>query len=43
MNELISALWRDETPYIFGAAIVLVAVLYRFLATGRVTLKHSLL
>ena len=43
MNELIAALWRDETPYILGAAVVLVAVLYRFLATGRVTLKHSLL
>ena len=43
MNELIAALWRDETPYLLGAAIVLVALLFRFLATGRVTLKHSLL
>lgn len=43
MNDMIAALWRDETPYIFGAALFLVAVLYRFLATGRITLKHSLL
>ena len=43
MNELIAALWRDETPYVLGAALLLVAILYRFLATGRVTLKHSLL
>ena len=43
MNEMIAALWRDETPYVFGWALVLVLVLYRFLATGRVTLKHSLL
>ena len=37
MNELIAALWRDETPHLLGAAIVLVALLFRFLATGRVT------
>ena len=43
MNELVAALWRDETPYILGAALLLVAILYRFLAAGRVTLKHSLL
>lgn len=43
MNELVRALWRDETPYILGAAIVLGGLLFRFLAAGRVTLKHSLL
>lgn len=43
MNDLVRALWRDETPYILGAALVLVAVLYRYLAAGRITLKHSLL
>ncbi|MFA7292086.1 MAG: mechanosensitive ion channel family protein [Rhodocyclaceae bacterium] len=43
MNEMIAALWRDETPYVFGFAVFMGAVLYRFLANGRVTLKHTLL
>lgn len=43
MNEMITALWRDETPYVFGFAVFMGAVLYRFLANGRVTLKHTLL
>ena len=43
MNEMIASLWRDETPYVLGAAVLLGALLFRFLATGRVTLKHSLL
>ena len=43
MNEMIAALWRDETPYVLGAAVVMVAVLYRFLASGRITLKHTML
>ena len=43
MNEMIAALWRDETPYILGAAVLMVAIVYRFLGSGRVTLKHTLL
>ena len=43
MNELIAALWRDETPYLLGAAVVLALLLQRFLATERTTLRHSLL
>ena len=31
MNEMIAALWRDETPYILGAAVLMVAI------TGLVT------
>ena len=42
MSDLIAALWRDETPYLFGAALVLAALLYRFLGAGRSVLKHSL-
>ncbi|MCP5268328.1 MAG: mechanosensitive ion channel [Zoogloeaceae bacterium] len=43
MNDIVSALWRDETPYILGAVLLLLAVLYRVLETRRVALKHSLL
>ncbi len=43
MNALIAALWRDETPYLLATALALALVLYRGLATGRTTLKHSLL
>jgi small-conductance mechanosensitive channel/CRP-like cAMP-binding protein len=43
MNEMIAALWRDETPYVLGAAVLMAALLYRFLGAGRITLKHSLL
>jgi small-conductance mechanosensitive channel len=35
--------WRDETPYILGAALLLSAILYRALAGGRLMLKHTLL
>jgi small-conductance mechanosensitive channel/CRP-like cAMP-binding protein len=42
MNELIAALWRDETPYVLGTALALAALLYRFLAAGRVTVARSL-
>ena len=43
MNDLIAVLWRDETPYIFGAMLLLVALLWRFLAGGRATVRHALL
>jgi small-conductance mechanosensitive channel/CRP-like cAMP-binding protein len=43
MNEMIAALWRDETPYVLGAVLVMAAVLYRFLASGRIALKHTML
>jgi small-conductance mechanosensitive channel len=42
MNELMTVVWRDGTPYVYGAALVLAAVLYRFLPSGRETAKHSL-
>ena len=43
MNEVIAALWRQETIHIWGAVLALAAVLYRFMAGGRVTVRHSLL
>jgi small-conductance mechanosensitive channel/CRP-like cAMP-binding protein len=43
MNELITALWRDETPYVIGSTALMAAVLYRFLGNGRTTLRHTLL
>lgn len=43
MSNLIAALWRDETPYLLGTALVLGLVLLRWLGSGRKTLKHSLL
>lgn len=43
MNEMLAALWRDETPYVLGAALLLVGILSRFLTVGRISLKHSLL
>jgi small-conductance mechanosensitive channel/CRP-like cAMP-binding protein len=42
MNETIAALWRDGTPYAYAAAVALAAVLYRFMASGRTTVKHSM-
>lgn len=43
MNEVIAALWREETPYVWGATVLLAALLYRFMAAGRETVRHSLL
>jgi small-conductance mechanosensitive channel/CRP-like cAMP-binding protein len=43
MNDLIAVLWRAETPYVFGAVLVLVALLYRFLPAARATVRRSLL
>jgi len=43
MSDLVLDLWRDSTPYILGAALLLSAGLYRFLAVSRASLKHSLL
>lgn len=43
MNQMMTTLWRTETPYLLASALLLAAVLYRGLATGRSTLKHSLL
>lgn len=43
MTQLVLDLWRDITPYLLVAALLVSAVLYRFLAGGRTTLKHSLL
>lgn len=43
MSDLVLDLWRDATPYILGATLLLSAVLARFLAAGRISLKHSLL
>jgi small-conductance mechanosensitive channel/CRP-like cAMP-binding protein len=43
MNDLVAALWREETPYVFAAVLVLVALLYRFMPAGRATVRRSLL
>lgn len=43
MTELLSALWREETPYLLGATAALSLIVYHFLASGRGTLKNSLL
>lgn len=43
MIEAISQLWHDETPYLLGAALVLLLLLFRLLGNGRSTLKHTLL
>ena len=43
MSELITALWREETPYVLAVAVALSLIVYRFLAGGRGTLKNSLL
>lgn len=42
MEALIATLWRDETRYVFGAALLLAALLYRWLPGGRSTLRHAL-
>ncbi|MFC5301555.1 mechanosensitive ion channel family protein [Azospira restricta] len=43
MIQLVLDLWRDATPYLLGGALLLSAVLSRLPASGRTTLKHSLL
>ncbi|MBA4177380.1 MAG: mechanosensitive ion channel protein MscS [Leptothrix sp. (in: Bacteria)] len=43
MNDLIRAIWRDETPYLLVTAVALALLLWRGLASGRATLRHSLL
>jgi small-conductance mechanosensitive channel/CRP-like cAMP-binding protein len=43
MNELIAALWRDETPYVYAATLALAALLWRLRASARVSVKHALL
>ena len=43
MSTSISALWHDETAFLLALALVLALVLLRWLASGRATLKHSLL
>lgn len=43
MIQLVLDLWRDGTPYLLGGALLLSAVLSRLPASGRTTLKHSLL
>lgn len=43
VETVIGHLWRDETPYILGAAAFLSVLLYYTLSGGRTTLKHTLL
>jgi small-conductance mechanosensitive channel/CRP-like cAMP-binding protein len=43
MNAMVAALWRDETPYVLGAALALAALLYRFMPAGRLRVRRSLL
>jgi small-conductance mechanosensitive channel/CRP-like cAMP-binding protein len=43
MSELITVLWREETPYVLAAAVLLSAVVYRFLSGDRGTLRNTLL
>ncbi len=43
MSDPLAVLWRDETPYLLATVVVLAAVVYRGLASGRKTLRHSLL
>ena len=43
IEHVIGHLWRDETPYVLGAASFLAALLYYTLSGGRTTLKHTLL
>ena len=43
IEHVIGHLWRDETPYILGAAMFLAALLYYTLSNGRTTLRHTLL
>lgn len=43
MTDLVLDLWRDMTPYVVAASLLLAAVLGRLLAAGRTTLRHSLL
>ncbi len=41
LESIVPALWRDQTPYVLVAALLLLAVLYRWLAGDRTALKHS--
>ncbi|NJA89321.1 mechanosensitive ion channel [Rhodocyclus tenuis] len=43
IDSVMQHLWRDETPYVFGAALVLSLLLFRALAGNRAILKHTLL
>jgi small-conductance mechanosensitive channel/CRP-like cAMP-binding protein len=43
ITHVIGHLWRDETPYVLGAATFLAALVYYTLSGSRTTLKHSLL
>lgn len=43
MNEVIAALWHEQTPHAWGAVLAFAAVLYRFMAGGRTIVRHSLL
>jgi small-conductance mechanosensitive channel/CRP-like cAMP-binding protein len=43
ITHVVGHLWRDETPYILGAAALLATLVYYTLLGSRTTLKHSLL
>lgn len=43
MVEVFSALWRPEVLAVYAAALLLAALLHRFMASGRETVRHSLL
>ena len=43
MNEMLAALWREETPYVYGWALALAALLYRRMAGGPAAVRHALL
>lgn len=43
MSDVIAALWREDTPYAWGAILLLALLLHRLLAAGRETVRHSLL
>ena len=41
--DVIAAFWRPESPWVYGAIVLLAALLLRLLASGRETVRHSLL
>ena len=43
MSELFLALWRDQTPVLLAATLVLAVLLHRFLPADRATVRHTLL
>jgi len=43
MNGFLLELWRDETPFLLAATLLLSGVLARYLRGSRLPLKHSLL